>query len=146
MLLVAVGVLGAASSRAATGDPEQGAQAFRACIACHSLEPGKHRTGPSLAGILGRKAGTAEGFRRYSPALKSADVLWNEASLDTWIADPRAFIPGNRMTFPGLPDAQARADLIAHLAKSHPEGEVGSGGMMDMGDLPTSRRWGPRAG
>ena len=90
----------------AAGDPENGVRAFRACGACHSLEPGRHKTGPSLAGVLGRKAGTVEGFRRYSPALKGADVVWNEATLDAWIADPQAFLPGNRMIFRGLPDAR----------------------------------------
>ena len=102
----------------AAGNPANGAQAFRACGACHSLEPGRHKTGPSLAGVVGRKAGTVEGFRRYSPALKGADVVWNEATLDAWIADPQAFLPGNRMVFRGLPDAQARADLIAYLAQA----------------------------
>ncbi|MGH7292912.1 MAG: c-type cytochrome, partial [Myxococcota bacterium] len=55
------------------GDTANGARVFAACAACHSLAPGRHRTGPSLAGVLGRKAGTAEGFRRYSPALNGAD-------------------------------------------------------------------------
>src|SRR5262245_29865440 len=72
----------------AAGDAENGARAFRVCGACHSLEPGRHKTGPSLAGVLGRKAGTAEGFHRYSAALKGADVVWNETTLDAWIADP----------------------------------------------------------
>jgi cytochrome c len=119
---------------ATAGDPAEGAQVFRACAACHSLEPGQHRTGPSLADVFGRRAGTAEGFRRYSPALKEADVVWDEATLDPWIADPQAFIPGNRMVFRGLPDAKARADLIAYVAQAErqtaqaPRG--GGGGMM----------------
>jgi cytochrome c len=130
----------------AAGDPERGAQAFRACLACHSLEPGQHRTGPSLAGVFGRKAGTAEGFRRYSPALKAADVVWNQATLDVWIADPQAFIPGNRMAFRGLPDAQARADLIAYLAQAeHQDARGHQGGMMGMGtlDMPDLKTLGP---
>jgi cytochrome c len=130
----------------AAGDPKRGAQAFRACTACHSLEPGRHRTGPSLAGVFGRKAGTAETFRRYSPALKAADVVWNEVTLDAWIADPQAFIPGNRMAFRGLSDAQARADLIAYLAQAeHQAVEAPPGGMMGMGasDLPDLKTTGP---
>jgi cytochrome c len=99
----------------AAGDPIAGAQAFGACAACHALEPGVHRTGPSLAGMFGRKAGTAEGFRRYSNALKSADLVWREDTLSEFLADPQAFLPGNRMTFSGIPDAQARADVIAYL-------------------------------
>ena len=88
---------------------------FRRCAACHTLEPGVHRTGPSLAGVFGRKAGTAEGFHRYSDALRSADLVWREDTLNGFLADPQAFLPGNRMTFPGIADAQARADVIAYL-------------------------------
>jgi cytochrome c len=135
----------AAPSRADPGDPGEGARVFRACAGCHSLEPGRHRTGPSLAGLFGRKAGAAEGFRRYSPALKAADVVWSEATLDPWIADPQAVIPGNRMTFRGLPDAQARADLIAYLAQAqHQEAAAPQEGMMGMGaELPDLKTLGP---
>jgi len=110
-------VVGSTDAMAA-GNSENGARAFRVCAACHSLEPGQHKTGPSLAGVLGRKAGAEEGFHRYSPALKGADVVWDEAALDAWIADPQAFLPGNRMVFRGLPDATMRADLIAYLAQA----------------------------
>ena len=96
---------------AAEGDPAEGARVFRQCIACHTLEAGEHRTGPSLAGVFGREAGTAPGFARYSPALERADLVWDAATLDAWLADPEGLIPGNRMTFPGIPDAKARADL-----------------------------------
>lgn len=139
-------LIGSTSAFAADGDPANGARAFRACVACHSLVPGRHMTGPSLAGMLGRTAGTAEGFRRYSPALKAAGVVWNEATLDAWLADPQAFIPGNRMTFRGLPDAQARADLVAYLAQAeHQTAEIPQGGMMGMGggDLPDLKALGP---
>jgi cytochrome c len=131
---------------ASAGDPAEGARLFRACAACHSLEPGQHRTGPSLAGVFGRKAGTAEGFRRYSPALKAAEVVWNEVTLDAWIADPQALIPGNRMAFRGLPDAQARADLLAYLAQAEPQTAEAprGGGMMGMGaDMPDLKTLGP---
>ena len=127
------------SAVAASGDPAQGARLFgRAWGACHSLEPGRHRTGPSLAGVVGRRAGTADGFRRYSPALKGADVVWNEATLDTWIADPQVFLPGNRMVFRGLPDAKLRADLMAYLVQADNQtAEASPGGMgMGGGDLP----------
>jgi cytochrome c len=88
--------------------------------------PGLQRTGPSLAGVFGRKAGTAQGFQRYSRALKEADVIWTAAALDAWLADPKQFLPGNRMTFPGIEDAKARADLIAYLAVAAAEGGAGS--------------------
>ena len=100
---------------APAGDPERGAQLFRACAACHSLEPGEHRTGPSLAGIFGRESGTSAGFTRYSPALREANIVWTSETLDAWLADPEAMIPGNWMTFQGIDDEQARADLIAYL-------------------------------
>lgn len=123
----------------AAGDAANGARAFRACAACHSLEPGRHKTGPSLSGVLGRKAGTAAGFRRYSPALKGADVVWDETTLDAWLADPQALIPGNRMVFTGLTDAQVRADLVAYLVQAgRATAEAMQGGMTSMagGDLP----------
>ena len=99
----------------ATGDAEQGARVFRACSICHSLTPGRHMLGPSLAGVWGRKAGTAPSFTRYSEALKTSGVVWNAVTLDLWLTDPAKFIPNNRMTFPGIGDASARADLIAYL-------------------------------
>jgi cytochrome c len=88
--LIGLVMLAAAHRADAAGDPEAGAQAFRTCAACHTLEPGAHRTGPSLAGVFGREAGTAEGFHRYSDALKSADLVWNEDALNTFLADPQA--------------------------------------------------------
>ena len=99
----------------AEGDPAQGKKVYNQCRACHALEPGQHRVGPSLAGVWGRKAGTAEGFNRYSPALKEADITWNAENLDKYLENPRDFIPGNRMTFPGIKSADKRADVIAFL-------------------------------
>jgi cytochrome c len=113
--LVGLVLLGAPDRIEAAGDPEAGARLFRTCAACHTLEPGAHRTGPSLAGVFGRKAGTAEGFHRYSDALRSADLVWGEDALNGFLADPQAFLPGNRMTFRGIADAQGRADVIAYL-------------------------------
>ena len=103
------------SSAQATGNAEEGARVFRACSVCHSLTPGRHMLGPSLAGVWGRKAGTAPGFTRYSEALKTSGVTWNAETLDAWLINPARFIPNNRMTFPGIDDATARADLIAYL-------------------------------
>lgn len=100
----------------AQGDPARGGKVFGgACASCHSIEPGEHLTGPSLAGLVGRKAGTAEKFQRYSDALRKSGAVWNEGSLDAWVRDPAGLIPGNAMNFRGIPDANARADLIAFL-------------------------------
>ncbi len=100
---------------AAEGDPKRGAEAYRACVACHALAPGLHLSGPSLEGMWGRQAGTAEGFGRYSEGLKQAGFEWDAAALDGWLADPQAIIPGSYMVFRGIDDTQARADLIAFL-------------------------------
>jgi cytochrome c len=142
--LMSVLVLAMADLADAAGDPEAGAQVFRTCAACHTLEPGAHRTGPSLAGVFGRKAGTAEGFHRYSNALRSADLIWREETLNGFLADPQAFLPGNRMTFPGLSDAQARADVIAYLQTAtagEAQAQAGEqGGMMTTPQLLDLRR------
>ncbi len=84
--------------------------------------PGRHFTGPSLANLLGRKAGTAPGFLRYSDALQKSGVVWDEKTLDAWLRDPAGFIPGNVMTFPGLNDDKLRRDLVQYLraADSNP--------------------------
>ncbi len=118
---------------AGPGNPEMGRQVFRACAACHSLVPGRHMTGPSLASIWGQKAGAIEGFTRYSKALERADITWDERSLDGWRKNPKAFIPNNRMTFGGLKDNGQRRDLIAFL-RSVSETEDGAP------DQPTERR------
>ncbi|NIO43701.1 MAG: c-type cytochrome [Burkholderiales bacterium] len=118
----------------AAGDANQGAQVFRQCQACHSLEPDRHLTGPSLAHIWGRKAGTARGFHRYSKALKNANVTWNAESLDAWLKNPREFIPRNYMGFAGIENPQARQDLIAYLKVASNEqpskGDTAQGGGM----------------
>jgi cytochrome c len=128
----------------AAGDPEAGARVFRTCAACHTLEPGAHRTGPSLAGVFGREAGTAEGFHRYSDALRSADLVWREDTLNRFLADPQAFLPGNRMTFPGIADAQGRDDVIAYLQTATAAGgqteAAEQGGMMATPQLLDLRR------
>lgn len=135
-LAFALGGIAAAATANAAGDTEAGARAFSPCAACHSLEPGRHMTGPSLARLWGRKAGTIEWFACYSPALKSADIVWNDKTLDAWLADPKALVPGNSMTFPGIKDAKARANLIAFLKVGGEGGSAGQtapGGMMGGG-------------
>jgi cytochrome c len=107
----------------AAGDVQQGAQLARQCMACPSFAPGHHMTGPSLAGLWGRGAGTAMGFGRYSEALKSSSVVWGPATLDAWLRNPEALIPGNGMLFRGIPAAAMRADLLAFLQAAS-EGRV----------------------
>ena len=101
----------------ADGDTARGERRFEECVACHALEKGKESVGPDLHGVFGRKAGEGGGFR-YSPALRRSGIVWSEQTIDTFIADPQAVIPGNRMPFAGMPEASARADLIAYLVKT----------------------------
>src|SRR5919201_3307942 len=82
---------------APTGDPARGERLFRACAPCHSLEPNRNMTGPSLAELWNRRAGELASFSRYSPALKDSGIIWDDMSLDEWIRDPQHFIPGNTM-------------------------------------------------
>lgn len=105
----------AAGAAFAAGDPARGARDFQPCMACHSVKPGEHSTGPSLAGLWNRKAGTVDGFTRYTSALKDANVAWNENSLDKWLSNPKNFIPGTSMGMQGIKNPQERADLIAYL-------------------------------
>jgi len=97
------------------GSAERGARVFRSCAACHSLEPNLNLSGPSLAGIWNRTAGSLENFPRYSDSLKNSKLVWDEKSLDAWLLNPQKMIPGNFMSFAGLKDDKARADLIAYL-------------------------------
>ncbi len=98
-----------------TGDLENGQKQFQLCRSCHTItEGGANMTGPNLYGIFGRTAGTVEKFR-YSEPLKAAGFVWDGAKLDQWLADPRGFLPGNRMSFMGVKDAKNRTDLIAYL-------------------------------
>lgn len=106
---------GNAALAVAQGDPKRGAEVYRACAACHALEPDLHLSGPSLAGVFGRTAGTAKGYVRYSRGLKDSGFEWNAATLDGWLKSPQSMIPDTYMLFKGIPDAAARADLIAFL-------------------------------
>lgn len=99
----------------AGGDPKKGGQVFRACVSCHALEPGLHLSGPSLGDFLERPSGSAKGYSRYSPELKSAGFDWSPSALDAWIEAPEKMVLGTYMSFPGIPDPKVRADLIAFL-------------------------------
>ncbi|HEX4797706.1 MAG TPA: cytochrome c family protein [Burkholderiales bacterium] len=115
----------------ASGDAARGARVFRACAACHSVTPGEHMTGPSLAHVWNRKAGTIEDFLRYSDAVKKANLVWTEANLDKWLANPQGFLPGTSMTFAGIREEKDRRDAIAYL-KSVSEGNASAGARQGM--------------
>jgi cytochrome c len=109
-------LVGAGAARA-DGDPARGEKRFEECATCHTVERGLNNVGPSLNGVIGRKAGEIADFR-YSPAMKKSGLTWTPQTLDTFIADPQKEVPGNRMPFAGMPDAGDRADLIAYLQKA----------------------------
>jgi len=109
-------VLGAGVAQA-DGDAAKGEKVFNKCKACHTLEAGKNRVGPSLAGLFGRAAGTVEGFK-YSDAMKASGITWDEDSLKNYIADPKTAIPGNKMTFGGIKKEDDIEDLIAYLEQA----------------------------
>jgi cytochrome c len=118
MRLFAIAALAAAvlpGGAAWAGDAEAGARVFRTqCGACHVVEAGKNRVGPSMFGIVGRVSGTVEGFR-YSAANKDAHLTWTPEVLDKYLVNPRETIPGTTMAYVGLKNPTQRADLIAYL-------------------------------
>jgi cytochrome c len=107
-------LLASANTFAGAPDPEHGKSVFDQCAACHGLGDDTDTDGPTLKGVVGRKAGALEDYR-YSAAMKRSGITWTPMTLDAYIADPQGYIPGNRMAFAGIDDAVARADLIAYL-------------------------------
>lgn len=97
-----------------TGDPAAGKMVFAACQTCHAVEAGVNKTGPSLAGIVGRKSGSIEGYK-YSPANSASGLTWTEEQLYVYLENPQRIVPKTKMIYPGLPQAQKRADVIAYL-------------------------------
>ena len=108
-------VLATASPSLRAADVDKGKAVFEQCAACHSLGEAGDYDGPTLKGVIGRKAGSLDDYR-YSAAMKRSDVTWDATTLDKYVADPQAFIPGNRMAFAGIGDRVQRDDLIAYLA------------------------------
>jgi cytochrome c len=98
-----------------TADLENGRRKFGMCRSCHTIvEGGANLTGPNLHGVFGRKAGALEGYN-YSEVVKNAGFVWDAEHLDKWLAEPRTFLPGTKMSFAGLKNEKDRIDLIAYL-------------------------------
>ena len=101
----------------AGGSPQEGAKVFKKCIACHSIDNApkkKSSIGPPLASVFGREAGSLDGYR-FSPAMKKSTLKWTEENLDSYLDNPRGFVRGTRMIFPGLRNKQDRENVIAYL-------------------------------
>lgn len=107
-------VLAAPPALSQDGDAVHGQQVFRVCLVCHTLEPGGKKIGPSLYGVVGRQAGTLEGYS-YSNAMKDSGLIWVDPTLDTYLENPMGMVPGTKMTFPGLKKEQDRTDVITYL-------------------------------
>ena len=117
LLFGAIQVLGATPAIAG-GDAVRGKKVFNKCKACHSIKAGKHKIGPSLAGIINRKAGTAKGFKRYK-GLKGADWTWDQATLDEYLTNPKKFVKSRNKRKSAmilkLKKKRDRDDVIAYL-------------------------------
>lgn len=100
-----------------TGDADKGKIAFITCQTCHSLDAGVNKIGPSLHGVIGRKAGTIAGFN-YTPANKNSGITWTPEKLFQYLESPQRVVPGTKMAFAGFSDPQKRADVIAYLTKN----------------------------
>ena len=113
-LISAAAIVAAAGAAHAQGDAAQGEKRFEECSSCHATERGVNGVGPSLHGVLDRKAGEVADFR-YSPALKRSGITWTPQTMDEFVADPQKMVPANRMPYAGLPDVRERADLIIYM-------------------------------
>ena len=115
--LLIAGALALGGQSALAQDAAKGEKVYKKCKACHSLEAGKRKVGPSLNGIFGRTAGTLDGFK-YSKAMVESGIVWDAETISAYMADPKGYIPKNRMAFPGLKKEADRANLIAYLKEA----------------------------
>ena len=107
-------IAGLACSAQADGDPEEGKKVFKKCAACHAIEEGKNKVGPAMFGVWERPAGAVEGFK-YSQPMAEAGYTWDEEHLAGFLAAPKKYLPGTKMTFPGVKKEEQLADLLAYL-------------------------------
>jgi len=113
--LIALGFALSTTPALASGDVAAGEKVFKKCKACHVVDAEKHKTGPHLVNLMGRTAGSADGFKKYSDAMKSSGIVWNEETLDAYLENPKAYVKGTRMAFAGLRKEEDRANVIAYL-------------------------------
>jgi cytochrome c len=113
LFLTAAGIARAVEA----GDPALGKKVFAKCQACHSLDAGKNKVGPTLHGVIGRASGSEADFN-YSDAMKNAHLTWDADTLDKYLTKPKEVVPGTKMAFPGLAKEKDRADLISYLEQA----------------------------
>ena len=99
----------------AAGDAAAGEKVFKKCRACHVVDKEQNRTGPHLVNLFGRTAGTVDGYKKYSKAMKNSGIVWNEETLDGYLKAPKKYLKGTRMAFAGLKKESDRANVIAYL-------------------------------
>ncbi|MGH1482993.1 MAG: c-type cytochrome [Geminicoccales bacterium] len=116
--LVAFVTLALTSNAAvADGDVAKGEKVFKKCKTCHFVDKEKNKVGPHLVGIMGRAAGAVDGFK-YSDAMKESGITWDEESIAAYLIDPKGYIKGNKMAFPGLKKEDQIADVIAYIKEA----------------------------
>ena len=123
-LMVAAALIVMSMGAAVAQDVQKGENSFKKCLVCHAIGPGaKNKIGPELNGLDGRKAGTVPDYN-YSDANKNSGIVWDDATFKEYIKDPRAKIPGTKMTFPGIKNEQEINDLWAYLKQFHADGNI----------------------
>ncbi len=111
-LVFAAAMIALSPAAAQAADAEAGKAVFKKCMACHQVD--KNAVGPMMKGVIGRKAGTVEGYQ-YSDAMKNSGLTWDAATIKEYLADPKKKVPGNKMVFAGIKDPTDEENLIAYL-------------------------------
>ena len=123
-LMVAAALIVMSMGAAVAQDVQKGENSFKKCLVCHAIGPGaKNKIGPELNGLDGRKASTVPDYN-YSDANKNSGIVWDDATFKEYIKDPRAKIPGTKMTFPGIKNEQEINDLWAYLKQFDADGNI----------------------
>ena len=122
--VVATCMMVALPAVASADDVKAGKKIFKKCAPCHAVGPGaKNKVGPPLNGVIGRPAGSAEGYK-YSKAMKNSGITWDEEIFIEYITSPKKRIPGNKMIFPGIKDEEDREDLFAYIEQFGADGNT----------------------
>ncbi|MGB1105651.1 MAG: cytochrome c family protein [Alphaproteobacteria bacterium] len=114
-VIAALIVMLSAAMPAHAGDIKAGEKVFKKCKACHVADKEKNKTGPHLVGIIGRPAASVDSFKKYSKAMKASGIVWDAASLDGYLENPKKYLKGGKMAFAGLKKQKDRDNIIAYL-------------------------------